>query len=220
MVTAAPSIPARRGRPPRTERALQDTRELLLRAGVELLTSQGYAATGIETVLSRVKMPKGSFYHYFDSKHAFGLAVLDAYDAYFLRKLDRHLRADSVPALQRLRHFIEDAQDGMARFDFQRGCLVGNLGQEVTTLPDDFRVRLDAVLLGWQQRVADCLRLAQAEGVLSAQADADALAAFFWIGWEGAVLRARLAHSVVPMQVFAGGYFACLATSPHFPTTA
>lgn len=204
------SVPARRGRPPRSERALQDTREVLLRAGIELLTTQGYAATGIEAVLSRVKMPKGSFYHYFGSKSAFGLAVLDAYDAYFLRKLDRHLQADGVPALQRLQRFIEDAQDGMERFDFQRGCLVGNLGQEVATLPADFRARLDAVLLGWQQRVADCLRLAQAEGVLAGHADADALAAFFWIGWEGAVLRARLAYSVAPMQVFAHGYFAGL----------
>lgn len=204
------SVQPRRGRPPKSERALQDTRDLLLRAGIEVLTSQGYAATGIDAVLSRVKVPKGSFYHYFSSKNAFGLAVLEAYDAYFLRKLDRHLQADEVPALQRLRHFVEDAQEGMERFDFQRGCLVGNLAQEVTTLPGDFRARLDAVLLGWQQRVADCLRSAQAEGVLAAHADADALAAYFWIGWEGAVLRARLACSVAPMQVFAQGYFAGL----------
>ncbi|HCF7075556.1 TPA: TetR/AcrR family transcriptional regulator [Pseudomonas aeruginosa] len=210
MTTAtAPNI-GRRGRPPRSDRALQDTRETLLRAGIELLTCQGFTATGIEAVLSRVQIPKGSFYHYFDSKQAFGLAVLDAYDAYFLRKLDRHLLEAGVPALQRLQHFIDDAQAGMQRFDFQRGCLVGNLGQEVTSLPPDYRQRLDAILDGWQLRVADCLRLAQAEGDLAAHADTEALAAFFWIGWEGAVLRARLARSLTPLQVFAGGFFAGL----------
>lgn len=183
---------------------------MLLRAGVELLTIQSFAATGIEAVLSRVQIPKGSFYHYFDSKQAFGLAVLDAYDAYFLRKLDRHLLATDVPALQRLQCFINDAQAGMQRFDFQRGCLVGNLGQEVATIPPGYRQCLDAILDGWQQRVAACLRLAQTEGTLAAHADVDTLAAFFWIGWEGAVLRARLAHSLVPLQVFAGGFFAGL----------
>lgn len=200
----------RRGRPPRSERALQDTRELLLRAGIELLTSQGYGATGIDAVLARVQLPKGSFYHYFQSKQAYGLAVLAAYDAYFLRKLDRHLQDAALPALQRLQSFIDDAQQGMQRFQFERGCLVGNLGQEVTALPPEYRQQLDAVLLGWQHRVAACLRHAQAEGTLAARADTDALAAFFWIGWEGAVLRARLAHSVAPMQVFARGFFDAL----------
>ncbi|AWH55117.1 TetR family transcriptional regulator [Stenotrophomonas sp. ESTM1D_MKCIP4_1] len=205
-----PVAAPRRGRPPRSERALQDTRELLLRAGIELLTSQGYGATGIDAVLARVQLPKGSFYHYFQSKQAYGLAVLAAYDAYFLRKLDRHLQDTALPALQRLQSFIDDAQQGMQRFQFERGCLVGNLGQEVTALPPEYRQQLDAVLLGWQHRVAACLRHAQAEGTLAARADTDALAAFFWIGWEGAVLRARLAHNVAPMQVFARGFFDAL----------
>ncbi len=200
----------RRGRPPRSERLLQDTRELLLRAGIELLASQGYTATGLQSVLSRVQIPKGSFYHYFDSKQAFGLAVLDAYDAYFLRKLDRHLLENGVPALARLQNFIAEAQSGMQRFDFQRGCLVGNLGQEVTALPLDYRARLDDILNGWKQRVANCLQLAQKEMELAPEADAMNLAEVFWIGWEGAVLRARVANSIAPMQVFTQHYFSAL----------
>lgn len=210
MTVPAARSPIRRGRPPRSEHALQDARETLLRAGIELLTRQGFAATGIEAVLSRVQMPKGSFYHYFESKQAFGLAVLDAYDAYFLRKLDHHLLEADVPALQRLQHFIDDARAGMHRFDFQRGCLVGNLGQEVAILPPDYRLRLEAILDDWQRRVATCLRLAQTENTLAAHAEVDALAAFFWIGWEGAVLRARLARSTAPLDVFARGFFAGL----------
>ncbi len=66
MNTAKPS--ARRGRPPRINREHGDTREALLRAGMEILTEQGFVATGIDTVLKRVQVPKGSFYHYFDSK--------------------------------------------------------------------------------------------------------------------------------------------------------
>ena len=35
----------------------------------------------------------------------------------------------------------------------------------------------------------------------------DRLAAWFWIGWEGAVLRAKLEASAQPLEIFAEGFF-------------
>ncbi len=99
---SAPIVRPRRGRPPKVSRDHEDTREALLRCGMEILTAQGLTATGIESVLKRVDVPKGSFYHYFDSKDAFGLEVLQSYAEYFARKLDRWLLDDSLPPLQRL----------------------------------------------------------------------------------------------------------------------
>jgi TetR/AcrR family transcriptional repressor of nem operon len=99
----------------------------------------------------------------------------------------------------------------MARFDFRRGCVVGNLGQEMSALPEPFRDRLHGVLLDWQARTARCLRDAQAAGEIAAEVDCAALAAFFWIGWEGAVLRAKLERSAEPLDLFANQFFACLA---------
>ena len=85
------SIPPRRGRPPKVNRDNPDTRDALVRCGTEILTEQGFLSTGIDTVLSRVGVPKGSFYHYFQSKEDFGHAVLENYAGYFARKLDRCL---------------------------------------------------------------------------------------------------------------------------------
>ena len=205
--------PPRRGRPPRNPSALEDTREQLVRAGIELLTGQGFSSTGIDAILSHVGVPKGSFYHYFENKQAFGHAVLRAYDAYFTRKLDRHLGADDTPALERLRNFIHDGMDGMKRHDYTRGCLVGNLGQEVEALPKDYREQLNEILVGWQRRVADCLREAQAAGELQARIDADEAAEFFWIGWEGAILRARLTQNLKPLELFEDAFYRTLSRS-------
>ncbi len=196
----------RRGRPPKVPREFPDTRAALIRCGMELLTEQGFMSTGIEGVLKRIGVPKGSFYHYFESKEAFGQAVLESYGAYFARKLDRWLLQDGVPPLERLGNFVEDTKAGMARYHYRRGCLVGNLGQEVAILPESFRDQLESVLCDWQQRLAACLRLAQANGQLPPGSDCDTLAAFFWIGWEGAVLRARLVRSSVPMDLFFAGF--------------
>lgn len=200
----------RRGRPPKVERDFPDTRAALIRCGMEILTEQGFMTTGIDMVLKRVGVPKGSFYHYFDSKEAFGQAVLESYAGYFAHKLDRWFLQEAVPPLQRLGNFVEDAKAGMARHQFCRGCLVGNLGQEVAILPESFRLQLEATLCTWQVRLARLLRKAQEAGELAAEADCEALAAFFWIGWEGAVQRARLTRDNVPLEVFFKGFLAGL----------
>lgn len=202
--------PPRRGRPPKVNRDNPDTRDALVRCGTELLTEQGFLSTGIEAVLSRVGVPKGSFYHYFQSKEDFGHAVLDNYARYFARKLDRCLLDTSRPPLARIAAFVEDAKAGMQRFGFRRGCLVGNLGQEVTQLPGAFRESLEAILLSWQQRLALCLEAAKAEGELAPDMDCERWAAFFWIGWEGAVLRARLVQDNAPLDCFIEGFLAGL----------
>lgn len=202
--------PRRRGRPPRQREDLVETRELLLRAGLEVLTEKGFSATGIEEILGRVGVPKGSFYHYFDSKEAFGLDLIERYGAFFARKLDRHLGNPALSPLSRVRAFVLDATDGMARYDYRRGCLIGNLGQEMGALPESFRAKLKETFEDWQARFSACLIEAQQAGELAPEADTRQLAAFFWIGWEGAVLRAKLEQSAAPLEVFAELFFASL----------
>lgn len=190
------------------------TRNQLLRAGVAILTEKGFSTVGIEEILSSASVPKGSFYHYFDSKDAFGLALIDAYADYFAGKLDRCFETQDRSPLQRLAGFIADARAGMARYDFRRGCLVGNLGQEMGVLPEVFRQRISAVFADWEARTARCLRAAQEGGQLPQAANCDQLATFFWIGWEGAVLRAKLERNAGPLDAFADGFFRLLGAQP------
>lgn len=205
-----PPIARRPGRPPKLNGSRFETREALIRCGTELLTEKGFNSTGIDEVLKRVGVPKGSFYHYFESKDDFGLAVIDNYAAYFARKLDRWLLAEGRAPLARIADFVADARGGMARFDFRRGCLIGNLGQELGALNEVYRERLEAVFGDWQARLARCLAAARAAGEIAPDADCERLATFFWIGWEGAVLRAKLVRSTAPLDLFTETFFAGL----------
>jgi len=207
---AIKKAPRRRGRPPKQREDLTETRELLLRAGLEVLTEKGFSAVGIEEILRRVGVPKGSFYHYFKNKEAFGLALIDRYARFFAHKLDQHFLDTEQMPLQRVRAFIDDAAEGMARFNFRRGCLVGNLGQEMGVLPESFRAKLMETFDDWQHRFAACLEEAQRRGELAQHADTRQLASFFWIGWEGAVLRAKLEQRATPLEIFADCFFAGL----------
>jgi TetR/AcrR family transcriptional repressor of nem operon len=201
---------SRRGRPPKRFDEQSDTREMLLRAGVRVLTEKGFCATGIDEILRGVGIPKGSFYHYFNSKEAFGAELIDRYGAYFARKLQHHFDDASLPHLERLKAFVSDACAGMAKYGYMRGCLIGNLGQEMGALPPSYGDRLKSVFMDWQERVAVCLFAAQEAGEISVNIDCERQAAFFWIGWEGAVLRAKLERHPAALSIFSEVFFAGL----------
>ena len=196
---------ARRGRP-RGAPDASEARRKLIRAGLEHLTEKGYSSVGVDEILKAADVPKGSFYHHFKGKADFGLTLVAVYNAYFVELLDRAFRDEARAPLERLRVFTEMAEEGMARHGFRRGCLVGTLGQEMGALPDDFRTALTDVLEGWQARTARLLRAAQAQGRLDPEHDPVALAETFWIGWEGAVLRAKLELRPEPLRRFAATF--------------
>lgn len=53
-----------RGRPRKTESTYADTRNDLIRSGLELLTQNGFLATGVDAIVKNANVPKGSFYYY------------------------------------------------------------------------------------------------------------------------------------------------------------
>lgn len=203
MQTDEQVTPPRRGRPRKDQTQPDAPRARLLRRGVAILTEKGFSAVRIEEVLEAAEVPKGSFYYYFGSKEDFGSALIEEYARYFAAKLDRWFDDESLTPLDRLRAFIADAREGMARHEFRRGCLVGNLGQEMGALPPSFRDRLVAVLRDWEVRTAWCLSAAQDAGQIAPDADCSQLAEFFWIGWEGAVLRTKLERDPAALNTFA-----------------
>ncbi len=198
----------RRGRPPKVARENTDTRTLLIRSGVEVLTESGFAAAGIDGILKKVGVPKGSFYHYFKSKEDFGQAVIDNYANYFVAKLDKCLLDESLPPLQRIIKFADGAKQGIVKFVFKRGCLVGNLGQEVAILPDSYRLVLQNIFVVWESKMAACLHTAQRQGDIKDDVNCKQQAEYFWIGWEGAVMRARLVQSVQPLDLYIATFIA------------
>jgi len=202
----------KRGRPSKGGLGYENTREALIRCGMELLTEQGFINTGLDQILKKVNVPKGSFYHYFENKEAFGYVVLENYSEYFIHKLDKHLTHSELPALERLQSFMLDAIHGVEKFDFKRGCLVGNLTQEFGCTHEFFQQKLESVFVEWKKKIADCLELAKAEGSLESNADCAKLADFFWIGWEGAVMHSKLQQNKYPMELFAEQFFNLLPT--------
>src|ERR1700722_9813415 len=57
------------------------TKERILDAAEEIMLQKSFHSVGLNEILSAVKVPKGSFYHYFQSKEQFGVELLKHYVA-------------------------------------------------------------------------------------------------------------------------------------------
>ncbi|MBB1356029.1 TetR family transcriptional regulator C-terminal domain-containing protein, partial [Pseudoalteromonas sp. SR45-5] len=162
--------------------------------------------------LKKAAVPKGSFYHYFKSKEAYGIALVDAYDSYFIAKLTHYLQQEDVPPLERIVNFTQSAIKGMKKYDYKRGCLVGNLNQELNHLSDEFKTRLMQSYTAWQNHVEVCLNQAKQQGTIASHVNTKLMSEYFWIGWEGAVMRAKLTKSNTPLTLYTEMFLRALLT--------
>lgn len=196
-----------------------DKKALLVRVGVEILTEKGFYNTPIDEIVAAAGVPKGSFAYYFGAKEAYTVAVIEAYADYFNQKLDRLLSDPSHQPVERIRCFIEEASHGMEKYAFRRGCLVGNLGQELGALDEVFRSVLRATIAGWENKIAACLEEAKDLGQIARSVDSPKLAKLFWCAWEGAVLGSKLERSRVPLEIVGSAFLDYLEslTNRHSP---
>lgn len=205
-----PETEARHDGPMARSERREQSLSRLIRAGTEMLCEQSYASMGVEHVLQRAGLSKGSFYHFFTSKEQFGLSVITYYADYYNRKLDRILQQPEVSPLQCLHLYIQEGIDGVERFEFRRGCLIGNLSQELGASQPLFRAALEETFKSWQDKIAACLTRAIDAGEIDASTDVQAFAEFFWTGWEGALIRAKLLQSSAPITRFTEQFFTVL----------
>jgi len=178
------------------------TKDTLIETGARIMLEKGYNNTGLQEVLKKSKTPKGSFYHYFDSKEDFALSIIELYKRDSDHVLSFYLDERNIPPLERLRRFFEAAA---RRFDTEGcwgGCLFGNLGQELADQNPVLRDRVAFVLDGWRNRFADCIAQAAERGDIGRETSAEDLADFILDSWEGAILRMKVTKSVRPLDRF------------------
>lgn len=182
--------------------AKPDVRERLLTAGLETFHRRGFNGCGVQEITEAAGVPKGSFYNHFASKEALGAAVLDRYWQQRAGPTLRILEDIGVPPRERLRRHFAAMAGNMAERGYTAGCLIGNLGAELSDQSELVCERLAAVFAGWAAAVETCIRLAQQEGEIPADCDAGVLAAFLINAWEGAILRAKVDKKAAPFEEF------------------
>src|SRR5579885_2481076 len=180
----------------------QDTKTALLENGIEIMLEKGYSNTGIQEVLSKIGVPKGSFYHYFDSKEDFALQIINYFDGFHTATLLRTLRNPDATPLERLRIYCRNGIEKVSSAQCRRGCLIGNLSQEMADQSEVLREALSLVMQKWRDLFAACIEEGQKAGEIRSDCSAHDLAEIYLSGWEGAIMRAKITKRIDPMNIF------------------
>ncbi len=176
-----------------------DARDKIIEAACELFHQRGYQAVGVQEICDAAGVKKGSFYHFFRSKQALALAMLDTLWESMQEEEFRPFHDSSTPPLERIRRYLELTPEIFASMQTPDGtlcgCPFGNMAVEMSTQDDQIRIRLAEIYRDWARHLEGALEEAVALGDLppiDAAAAADAVVAFM----SGVALLAKTRNSM------------------------
>ncbi len=169
-----------------------NTRQHILDIGYTIIAGKGFSSVGLNEILKTAGVPKGSFYHYFESKEQYGQALLEDYFANYLAGIDELLQADAASGRERLMRYWQrwlDKQCSAACLE--QKCLVVKLSAEVADLSDAMRITLRDGTDQIVARLAALIEAGVADGSLPQLAPL-ATAQMLYQLWLGASLLGKL----------------------------
>lgn len=173
-------------------------RDNILAHGMRIMAGKGFSALGLNEILSAAGVPKGSFYHYFGSKEAFGEALLEHYFADYLAELGATLCAPGLTMTQRLMNYWQNWQDTQSFYHCQGKCLAVKLGAEVADLSEAMRHALQRGTSGITDRLARAIEDGGAEGSLSVVGSPVEVAQSLYQLWLGASVMVKIVRHPQP----------------------
>jgi TetR/AcrR family transcriptional repressor of nem operon len=173
----------------------------ILCRGLEVMKRQGYNGTSVKDIVDAAEVPKGSFYNYFASKEAFVLDAI-AYTAdENARWTQNILQKPGVPAMKRLENYFQSGAKSACGCEYEVGCFLGNMAQEMSDSSESIRCSLEKVLKTQTAMLAEVIEeiLQECKNV---DLNADLTAEFLFNAWEGALMRAKASKSPHALDAF------------------
>ncbi len=144
---------------PTTTDTTSGSRQKLIEATIELMSSRGFEAMGINSILEAAGVSKSNFYYHFKSKEDLCLAALDAMsDMFFTQMLDPVLSIKTLSPRKRLEKLLKGMADMMESECCNKGCPFVNLATETSDFIPAFRERISQYFERYQQRLAEVIQ--------------------------------------------------------------
>ena len=172
-----------------------DTRQQIIDVAKKIILGKGFSAVGLNEILIAANVPKGSFYHYFASKEAFGQAMLEDYFNDYIGTVKAVLQDANLSHAERLSAYFSHWLSTQLSDTTQDKCLVVKLSGEVTDLSEAMRQTLQT----GTQNVIDLLQTCINEGVvtdaLQLTQSPETIAKELYYMWLGATLMTKVNHT-------------------------
>lgn len=178
----------------------RDVRQDILDTAQIIISGKGFAAVGLNEILAAAGVPKGSFYHYFSSKDAFGEALLESYFEAYLSDLDEILQRPGLNGGEHLMLYWQKWVDTQAKCDPEGKCLAVKLGAEVSDLSEAMRKVLLRGTSAVIARLAATIESGLADGSVKVIGEPQQVAETLYQMWLGASLLAKITRDAKPLS--------------------
>lgn len=172
----------------------------ILDTSFELVLHKGFVGVGLQEILKRCGIPKGSFYHYFESKEAFGCELLKHYIVGYQTRLNTLWANDDTAKSKILSYFHKWIGDDELQDSWADNCLIVKLAAEVADLSEDMRLIMDQGTKNLVSRVTDLIHQGMQDHSVQMQADPAATAQVIYQMWLGAALLSKLHKEKTPLH--------------------
>ncbi|MCA9707727.1 MAG: TetR/AcrR family transcriptional regulator [Myxococcales bacterium] len=141
-----------------------DARDRLLATAAQLVHERGYTAVSVADICKEAGLKKGSFYHFFRSKHALILATLDRFAELHEANMEKAM-GSGISAREQLLSMATGLVRGFRMAQQTRGsmhgCPLGNITQEMAHRDEELRAKLADIFTRWQRGLARMLERAR-----------------------------------------------------------
>lgn len=170
----------------------EDLRNKLLDQGVAIFMQQGYHGTGIQEIVDKVGIPKGSFYNYFKSKEDFGSKAIIHYSDEFKEFLSSILEISKKDTLLGLNQFFDNLTDLFDEKDCRDGCLIGNFAAEISDSSNVGRETMSKCIGEWKDIIKEIMIRGQEKKIIRDDIPPDEISDFFLNFLEGSLIRMKI----------------------------
>lgn len=191
----------------RDEAKFQQSRDSLLEVGRELFINSSFHSVGLSDILKSSGVPKGSFYHYFDSKEDFGIQVIELYHRQNSEELRALLEDETKTPYEQLKAFYQNSMDHFDSVDYCQGCLMANLSQELADVNENLRRKISQVSTHLVDQIARLLASMDTTDINLGHLAPQEAAQVLMNSWQGAIMKMKLEKSREPLEVFMKFFF-------------
>jgi TetR/AcrR family transcriptional repressor of nem operon len=163
--------------------------------GSELIRKNGYHNVGINEILKACKIPKGSFYNFFETKEHFAREILNRYGVQSKKMIEGFLLDESLSPLNRLKSFYKMLIDSNETDEYAGGCLLNTLSNEVGRLNDGIAETANTNFQLWMDVIATCVKAGQEQGEIIDTYNAHYIAEYLHAGSYGGFSRMKTTRS-------------------------
>lgn len=183
-------------------------RDHLIKTGQELIWSKGYDLCSIKDITSKAGLPKGSFYHYFDSKEKFALEAMQQ----FLDESKEQLPDDNFD-LRTLEKLIDRRISAVSNIEFSKECYMSVMCHAYSDQEDSFRQSVLSAIDKSNDTMLGLLTALNNKSLINSTLSLAELLEFIDFSWRGARLKARISKSDNSLKTFKKSLFTLIKLS-------